>query len=73
MDHLRHDARKRNDKKSGRKIPRKHDITFTEAPDSYLAEGNCSDKHRRFVDYTLYTCTDQHQQISCIRSVKSSF
>jgi len=35
---LRRNSRKRNDKKSGRKTPRKGDITFTEAADSAMAE-----------------------------------
>jgi len=38
LGHLRRNSRKRSDKKSGRKCPRKGDITFHEAPDSCLAE-----------------------------------
>ena len=38
LGQLRRNSRKRSDKKSGRKQPRKGDLTFTEAPDSILAD-----------------------------------
>jgi len=40
LGQLRRNSRKRCDKKSGRKQPRKGDITFTEAPDSFMAESS---------------------------------